>query len=553
MKSYIFLVMMAVLFVLPMVNAADNITMTMVDELTGVPQPWNAQITYISNNATAAYVTAYRAGDNCFYDDDTTTTCIIFSYPISVTGVCANKTTIQAFDQNKANFRAYWRWNNVTTSGSNSGILNIYINSTKIYTRTVTGATTGFMIDNISIDNTNNTYNTKTINFTAEICGNCFGGACENQEGAYLSEFKMVNNTAGYDYIDNTTITMPSTLLTGYSSVVVQARGEVTYNPSYTQTRNYYLTTSQLANYSFKGYLLADAQGYTQPFTILNGNGQGITSALITIGKWYSQIENTLAQCLTGPSGQCSLWLQSNQPLYSTRLTANGYNTYYNQSTPYLSTSGTAIVYMTNSAPVNFQSPFAGISSNIFPTTQYINNVTINSTCQVIATDGNLNFINYTVIIANFTSNHTIYASNYTNSNPSGATLKIPLNDNGQFQLGCTYEWVSNVTGNATTYRQTNSMTLWMYNSNMGSAASAGFNPWFSIIIALGVILIVCAPIAIISPTYGMITGIFLMLMFASVGMIPDVVIMGNVVSGWYLSGLSILTAIALLIIKNFS
>jgi hypothetical protein len=198
-------------------------------------------------------------------------------------------------------------------------------------------------------------------------------------------------------------------------------------------------------------------------------------------------------------------------------------------------------------------SPFQGIDVHLIPTSNEYFNTALNTSCVAQAELGNMNWINYTVIQQTAFNNITLYGVIYTNSNPSGGTFQIPISANGQFQMRCEYEWVSNVTGNATIYRNFNSKTIWVFNDQMNNAwQTGGDDGWLGMIIALGIILIVCAPIALISPTYGMAVAIFLLLIFAWVGMIPTVLIAGHPVSGFMIAGLTILTVIALLFLRSF-
>jgi len=181
-----------------------------------------------------------------------------------------------------------------------------------------------------------------------------------------------------------------------------------------------------------------------------------------------------------------------------------------------------------------------------------LNNVT-NASCVAFAELGNINFINFTVKRLTALNNVTNYGAIYTNSAPSGGTFQVPLLNNGQFQIRCDYEWVSNITGNATVYRNFNSKTVWLYNDNMENAwQTGGDDGILGLIIALGIIMIVAAPIALISPTYGLAVGIAMLLIFAWVGMIPTVIIAGSAVPGFYIVGLAIFTTLALVFLRSF-
>jgi hypothetical protein len=93
----------------------------------------------------------------------------------------------------------------------------------------------------LSVPNTDFRYN-KTINFTVQLYGER-GGATGND--IFLSEFRQINNTAGYEYVDNYTITVPISQFTGYDTVDVFVRGEEQLEPDYTQQRMYRVTLSQ--------------------------------------------------------------------------------------------------------------------------------------------------------------------------------------------------------------------------------------------------------------------------------------------------------------------
>jgi hypothetical protein len=283
-----------------------------------------------------------------------------------------------------------------------------------------------------------------------------------------------------------------------------------------------------------------------------------IQSAEITLGRWYSGKEATVAQCKAGLSGQCVIFLQSNQPSYSTRVSATGYITVYNESTPYINGQGTANIYLSASGIVLVNNPFAPITAITTPQKLTYSRTGFNASCNVSSTEGNINFINFTAWkVRDIGWNGSLLFDNvYTNTNPSGSVLKIDINENGQFKFSCNYEFVSNATGNATTYVDQIGYSIWVYNDQYveGGATTGALSSGFGIIIALGIILIICAPIAALgSPTYAVMIGIFLLLMFAFVGLIPAAQLLGNdVTSGWYIIAIPIITVLALILLRNF-
>ena len=522
------------------INTTQTVTyMTVVDELTRQKRNWNAEITYFGSNITAALVTAYRTSSlPCLYDGDESSSCFV-----TVGAQCNNVTNIQGFDYNNATFKS------VTTLTTGTGTLKIYINGSVF--DTVTFGSGGTITQFSNINNDKGQLGTKTPIITLEQCVGGVGAVMDTRE------FRMYNNTAGYFYIDNFTVSMPTVLFNGYNSLAIAFKGEQTFEPLYTQDRFYYVSTSQLANFNIVGYILRDSQGYLQSFNIFDRNNLPIQSALLSIGRWYFGKEATIAQCKTGLSGQCIIFLQSNQPSYSTRVSANGYKTQYNESTPYINGQGTSNIYLTASNAITLNNPYASITTSTTPTSTIMRSG-FNASCNVSSTEGNINFINFTIArISGFGWNNTIRnVSVFTNSNPSGTVLKREIIDNGQYSFACNYQFVSNSTGNATLYNNQISYSVWIYNDQyvQGGAQTGALSSGMGIIIALGIIIIVCAPIAAMgSPTYAAIIGIVLLVIFAFAGLIPATQLLGNgLTSGWYIIAIPILTVLGLILIRNF-
>lgn len=521
-------------------TSKTQIVMYTVDEQqTGQKHGFNAQFITTQGNVTVLQVTGYRraVSQNC-YDGDINTGCFGAS-----TGNSPNTTSSAIFygqDYNNANYNMTWEVDANNVGSCQNGNITIYANGQSIFSDFMgpISNSVSYRSTIIPVQNVLGNY-TRAINFTivivADRCGSVAGST-------NLIDFRMINNTAGYNYVDDNTITLPVDTFANITNVNVFYRGEETYETNYTQTRMLIATLSQFANYNLVGYLLRDTQGFMQHFIVLNTNNVPLGNALVTIGKWFtSGVETPITQCFSNIAGACNLWLQPNTPLYSLLSQLTGYQTNYTRSILFTGTPNPAYIYMQSGQTVNFTSVFNNIMIALNPTDQYQNNATL-VTCQIVAGDGNLNFINLTAYRTLNTTIVSLYNSSYVDSQPSGGTLSVGLNANGRFDVFCTYQWVSNASGTTKTYQNVASRTFWIYSDRLRDSANQqgnNFGGEAGIILTIGIILLVAGPIAFYSPSYGLAVGMFLMLIFMWLGMMP-----------WYVGGLAILTGIAVLIMR---
>lgn len=534
-------------------------TMFAFDEITRAYISWNAEISLGINNFTALYVTGYRNVTPACIDNDASPSAVKCFIMADANGIPANQAIYQIWGQdwNNATYNITWGSTNNPTSGSSVSTLNIYAfdvfgNKNLVYTGGITNPVSGQTLMEsavFTVNNENATY-PKSIKFELNLSGLRLGGGAN---GIYITEFRMVNNTAGYYFISDTVISIPNVLLQNYGLASVAMRGEETYNPAYTQQRYYYVTTSVSADYNIVGYLLRDVQGYYQQFLVQDRNGIPVQGAEITIGKWFNQIEATLAQCRVGLSGQCVMWLRSGDLKYSTRVIANGFVPNYNQSTPYFNGQGQALIYMTTTGGIRIGSPFTEIFVSTSPTTGYQTKA-FNATCNVSSVLGSINFVNFTAIRIYGLNNFSVVQSLFTNSNPTGTSMIIEIKQNGRYGFSCGYEWVSNATtGNATVYYKANSFDISVFGDNMqDSAGGAGLGNELGVIIALGIIIIVCIPIGTRSPIWAVLIAIFLLVMFTFVGMIPPATWGTVVISPWGIVGLVVLVILSIIFLRSF-
>ena len=360
--------------------------------------------------------------------------------------------------------------------------------------------------------------------------------------GASIRHVKLISP---YEYVNSTTIRYPTVNFVNYSSYDFWFRGEETYEPLYTQWRMLATSVSPLSDYDLNLYLLKDSLGINQFFTVVDAANLPIEDVLITLSKWYGSfpsIRTTIAQCFSNPAGSCSIWLQPYAE-YGWLKTKDGYAT---QDVPYTQFTGSpnpAYVYMSSGSSLNFTSVFDGISYALIPSgTYFAPNISgVPAGCQIIATDGNLNHMNFTILYYNNTiGNFTIYNNTYLDSVPSGATILTSITDNGRFTINCEYEWVSNATGSLQTYTNTATKTIWIYSDYLVNKGEQDYGQPLALIIAIVVVIIIAGGIALYNTGYGVVAGILLMCMFSYMGFIP-----------WNFTALASLTAIALLILRN--
>lgn len=519
-----------------------------LDEITPATKVgFNAELVLKATNTTVAYVTGYRTGNSCWYDNNPNSACIDQTWscgnpctdPITTT----QDWTVQGFDRNIGTFQLIY---NDTSSGSPcSAGINVYMNKTSdgspvsVFSHSFgTGHNEGYQVQTFTVDNTQGTYaraSNMTIVLTKNVGQNC--GPTRMQ----INELRLVSP---YTYVDNTTITYPTALLGNYTTYDIYFRGEETYAPLYTQKRMLQISLDNtLSDFNVVGYLLKDSLGYNQLFTVLDPNNVPISGALLTLGKWYSNVLNTVAQCESNPAGSCSIFLAANDPLYSLTSQKSGYNTNYTANVMFTGSPNPAYVYMKSGSAIVFTDVFANLQVAIAPSDDYLQpNATVPAQCIIAAGEGNINYMNFTVTRwENGTA--STYNSTQLNNVPTGATIQTLISDNGRYDLRCSYQWVSNASGNVMTYTNFNQHTIWIYSDYLANQGTALFGQPLAMILAIGVTIIIAGGIALYNTGYGVTAGILLLAAFAYMGFLGP--------TGWYMFALGALGAIALLVLRN--
>ncbi len=418
---------------------------------------FNADFRSIGTNVTVISMTGARYGPACLYDGDETTTCLESS-----TGLTINTSTVQAFDYSEATFRMAWKLV-VTdcTTGSPpptftcTGTVTVRVGDDIWFQESSSTTAINIAVEihknsTFTIDNSAANYS-RAANMTILVTTTRSGGSSDPR--TTIMELRQVNNSIGYIYPFNVnhTISYPVSLVQNFTTYDVFLRGETTFETSYTARRMYRVAISQLSTNRLSAYLLRDILGFTQNFRVLDVNNQPIQDALITIQYWYTGVATTVAQCVTNPAGDCGIFLSDGRT-YAFTASHPSYDTNSNQATIFDGTADPAIVYLTLGTTTNFTSVFNGITISLEPTTRYVLESSVNATCNVVSTFGNINYINWTGYQFNSTFGNFSLFSNQTSISPSGAILQFEVNESGRYRYECSLQWVSNATGTTTTY-----------------------------------------------------------------------------------------------------
>jgi len=509
------------------------------DEYTRISLPFNAIFNLLATNVTEYYLTSYRDPSNaCLFDNDLSTSCL--SNGVAAVGTSSvGYNTTQGFDYNDATFLLNWSG---TRTGDGTGLCRVlvYLNyTTTIYDKSV--ACEGGTGDNtyLQVNNSNGNYS-RTVPFTINVSVQYVAGTPGSSSvTTKVNEFAMVNNTAGYTYYSTNAsdyrIIIPTLNIFGYSEYNAWFRGEETYAPLYTYQRMYRIALSPYANYNMNAYLLKDSLGYVQNFLVLDSNNNPINNALISISKWYDTIKTPVVQCGSNPAGACSVFIAP-FVTYGFTAAATGYATKTN-NTAFTGTPNPANIYLVSSAASNFTSVFQGLQLSLTPTNIYVSNATAqNTVCQIIATSGNLNYMNFSLYWTNSSGSENIANFTYTATVPSGGTISFPLANSGHYRARCSYEFVSNATGMATVYDNFNEITIWY----TAATSPIPFDQATATVLALGLIAVICGIVGMYGGgTFAAGLGIMLMLLFAGFGFID-----------WGVTALSVLTVVALLMLR---
>jgi len=474
------------------VSVSYNVTFTtnsslfiiqVLDEILPSKRPgFNVDMNLISTNVTTITMTGARYGKSCLYDFDDTTVCDTGSVnpPDSSTGY-ANVSSIQAFDYSNSTFVL-----NATFSGSTNTVglqLNVLIDNDIAYT--FAGSLTG--VNNVSslinFSNTNQTH-ARAANITLQLRISCSAaGSCSTTLN--VNEFRQLNNTIGYVYIDNTTNTIgyPVQNILGFTTYDVWIKGEETYETLYNQNpankRMYRISLSSFSDTTLTGYLLKDSLGYPQNFQVLTPNNLPITGALLSIGKFFGGIETTIAQCSSNAAGSCQIWMAISPTLYTFHAMAIGFSSINavppDSASYFTGTPQPANVYMTPSgASVNITSIYNGISVSLLPTTVYNQMAPVNASCTVNAVLGNIISFNWTGYLFNTTTGNFSQISFQSSTASTGGTLLFSVNQTGRFRYICGYQWFSNATTVLSTYQDAASVDFYI-NSDQSQNSALGF------------------------------------------------------------------------------
>jgi hypothetical protein len=522
-------------------------SMWAVDEITLNKIGFNAEFILINGNITVVKATGYRSGTGCLFDFNLTSDCEQNTSVLSP--YARNLTVMYGQDYNNATYQINYLVD-IVPSGCEQPYGKVFADGHEIFSESFgTYMTTGryYINRNITVVNSNYSYN-RTINFSLEF-GSTRCGTPASTFG--INEFRQMNNTAGYVYVDNYTISIPTNLISGYNQYVVNFRGDPTVQSEYSNQRTYYITLSNNTNFNIIGYLLKDTgfNGFFQYWTVLDANNLPIPDATITIGRWYGGTDTTIGQCVSNLAGSCRIWIQAGQLLYSLRAEHPSYTTNYTSMNEWTGSPNPAYVYLKQSGAANFSSIYNGLTITISPNNTYLRNAT-NATCQVLASLGNLQTLNMTVY-RTWNGSTYLFGSQYTNSNPNGATLRVLMNQVGKYSITCQYTWTSNSTGISTTYDNKQSKTVWLYADNMENSASGNIDETLGIFLVLVILLIVCVPIAYYSPTYAALVGIIILFMVSWIGLLPPVLIGGTMVEAWMIISLVVLTLIAFVFLRS--
>jgi hypothetical protein len=508
------------------------------DEVTpGKQLGFNVNLVLVGTNVTTYSMTGFRTGKTCFYDRDESTSCISVSSS-STTAVTYNDSTVQGFDYSNATFRVIWK--NDNACGTCQGVVQVKVGTDIWYSATVT-ASAALQNATFNIDNRFGNYS-RAANMTVHLQST--GGSGPDTNVLTLYEVRQLSNSVGYIYsggVTNNSIAFPVSIIPNYTTYNAFVRGEETYEPLYTAQRMYRISLSQFATYSLNAYLLKDLLGFFQQFRVLDFNNQAIQGALVTISRWYGGVATVIAQCESNPAGDCSIFL-SPTTTYAFRAEKSGYQTRSESAVIFNGAAQPALIYLTPGTSSNFTIPLQGITVALSPTNKYNFVSKLNATCQVLSTEGNINYINWTGYYFNVTNstintgNFTRYKNLSTSSAPSGTTLLIEVNDTGRFKFECAYQFFSNASGQLLTYTTSNAIEFFVQSDSLFGAGEGQLDK------ATGT-WIVAALILFIS----------IFLMFKSVPgtvLVDSIILVGAAWIGlvdWWIAALTVIVALIIL------